>query len=117
MFTGIPLLTSIHSANCTPIPYSQRFKVPVSGGADGGLVWGKWGDLYGVTYFGGRDARRGLRDGVRASALNPETKHHVDSLASLLCRKSLSSIKDYEARSAQRKRTQRLSIAGPQFGQ
>jgi len=31
----------------------HSFKVPVSGGDNGGLIWGKWGDLYGVTYLGG----------------------------------------------------------------
>jgi len=23
-------------------------------GPNGGLMWGKWGDLYGVTYLGGK---------------------------------------------------------------
>jgi uncharacterized repeat protein (TIGR03803 family) len=31
----------------------HRFKVPTEGGDNSGLIWGKWGDLYGVTYLGG----------------------------------------------------------------
>ena len=31
----------------------HSFKAPASGGANGGLIRGKWGDLYGVTYLGG----------------------------------------------------------------
>jgi len=31
----------------------HSFKVPEDTGANGGLTWGKWGDLYGVTYLGG----------------------------------------------------------------
>ena len=32
----------------------HSFKAPVGDGDHGGLIWGKWGDLYGVTYFGGK---------------------------------------------------------------
>jgi len=31
----------------------HSFKAPEDSGDNGGLIWGKWGDLYGVTYFGG----------------------------------------------------------------
>jgi uncharacterized repeat protein (TIGR03803 family) len=31
----------------------HSFKAPIDSGDNGGLIWGKWGDLYGVTYFGG----------------------------------------------------------------
>jgi uncharacterized repeat protein (TIGR03803 family) len=31
----------------------HRFVAPAGAGAVGGLVWGKWNDLYGVTYLGG----------------------------------------------------------------
>jgi hypothetical protein len=31
----------------------HRFKVPTEGGDNSGLIWGRWGDLYGVTYLGG----------------------------------------------------------------
>jgi uncharacterized repeat protein (TIGR03803 family) len=31
----------------------HTFKAPAGAGDNGGLIWGKWGDLYGVTYLGG----------------------------------------------------------------
>jgi len=31
----------------------HSFKAPIDSGDNGGLIWGKWGDLYGVTYLGG----------------------------------------------------------------
>jgi hypothetical protein len=31
----------------------HTFKAPAGAGDNGGLTWGKWGDLYGVTYLGG----------------------------------------------------------------
>jgi len=31
----------------------HRFLAPGGAGANGGLVWGKWNELYGVTYLGG----------------------------------------------------------------
>jgi uncharacterized repeat protein (TIGR03803 family) len=39
----------------------HSFKAPDDSGDNGGLIWGKWGDLYGVTYLGG--ARGCQREG------------------------------------------------------